>query len=209
MFRWMLDVDRLWPSPLESIETSKATSHWATGTDTRIALDLLTTEERAKVLRFFRPSDARLSLASCLLKHRAITDTCEVAWSESFVGEDNNKKPCYKSPEANGRTLEFNVSHHGTLVALVGCQGNTVRLGVDVVQINWERDYKKVLKDGFEAWANIYEMVFSEREVKEIAGYKPPGQLNPQQKIEAKLRHFYAHWCLKEAYVKMTVSLWT
>ena len=204
VFRWILDVDLLWPSPPEPSESVKATSHWATGTDTRFALDSLTSEERAKVLRFYRPSDAKLSLASCLLKHRAIVDTCGVEWSEAIVSEDNNKKPCYKPPKPNLKTLEFNVSHHGTLVALVGCQGNAVRLGVDVVQMNWERDYQRVLKDGFEAWANIYEMVFSDREINEIAGYTPPGQLSPQEEIRAKLRHFYAHWCLKEAYVKMT-----
>ncbi|KAL6716227.1 hypothetical protein ACLMJK_005793 [Lecanora helva] len=203
-FRWVLDVNCLWPNPPEASQTTKATDHWATGEDASQALKLLTPEERAKVLRFYRPSDARLSLASSLLKHLAIVKTCDVTWSEAIVGEDRNKKPCYKPNNASKKGCEFNVSHHGTLVALAGCTGNKVNLGVDVVQINWERDYQKVIKDGFEAWANIYEMVFSERELKDIAGYVPPAQLDSREEIRAKLRHFYAHWCLKEAYVKMT-----
>jgi len=203
-FRWILDVEPLWPSPSEPVETAKATAHWATGKATSDALNVLRPEERTKVLRFYRPSDAKLALASCLLKYRAIVDTCEVAWSDVVISEDNNRKPCYKPLGSNTKALEFNVSHHGMLVALVGCPGNAVRLGVDVVQMNWERDYPRVLKDGFGAWANVYEMVFSEREIKDIAGYVPPAQLDPHSEIGAKLRHFYAHWCLKEAYVKMT-----
>ena len=207
VFRWVIDVDPLWPSPADPIENAKATEHWAAGVDTRNALNLLPPEERSKVLRFFRPSDARLSLASCLLKRRAIVETCDATWSEVVIGEDNNRKPCYKPPDGNGKGLEFNISHHGTLVALVGCPGDTVRLGVDVVQMNWERDYPRVMKDGFEAWANVYEMVFSEREIRDIAGYTPPTELGSQENIKASLRHFYAHWCLKEAYVKMTSGM--
>ena len=204
VFRWVLDVNHLWPSSPETDQTREATTRWAAGEDTSNALRLLTPEERTKVLRFYRPSDARLSLASCLLKHLAIADTCNIAWSKVIIGEDSNKKPCYKPADPNGKACEFNVSHHGTVVALVGCAGNAVHLGVDVVQMNWERDYPKVLRDGFSAWANIYEMVFSEREIRDIAGYVPPVQLDSQNDIRAKLRHFYAHWCLKEAYVKMT-----
>lgn len=204
VFRWLLDVQSLWPSSPGGPESAKATAHWATGVDATFALQLLAPHERAKVLRFYRPSDARLSLGSCLLKRRAITHTCEISWSEVVISEDSNRKPCYKPKDSNAKALEFNVSHHGSLVALVGSPGKSARLGVDIVQINWERDYLKVMEVGFEAWANVYEMVFSKREIKDIAGFMPPEQLDSQEEIRAKLRHFYAHWCLKEAYVKMT-----
>jgi len=204
VFRWLLDVGSLWPMPPGGPESAKATAHWATGKDASHALNLLAPQERAKVLRYYRPEDAKLSLGSCLLKRRAIANTCQVAWSEGVVSEDSHRKPCYKRPDSDARTLEFNVSHHGSLVALVGCLGNSTRLGVDIVRMNWERDYAKVVKEGFEAWANVYEMVFSDREIKDIAGFVPPEQLDSREEIRAKLRHFYAHWCLKEAYVKMT-----
>ena len=198
-FRWLLDVDALWPIPSGHYENAKATAHWATGREANRALSQLTLDEKAKVLRFYRPSDAKLSLASCLLKKRAIVDYCKVPWSEAVIGEDDNRKPCYVPHDACGKTLEFNVSHHGTLVVLVGFPAKTVKLGIDVVQMNWERDYLRVMKDGFEAWANVYEMVFSDREVNDIAGYVPPEHKSPQEEIRAKLRHFYAHWGLKEA----------
>lgn len=204
VFRWLLDVDSLWPIPHGGPESAKATAHWATGKDASHALTLLAPQERAKVLRYYRPKDAKLSLGSSLLKRRAIADTCQIAWPEGVVSEDSNRKPCYRPPDCDARTLEFNVSHHGSLVALVGSPGGLTRLGVDIVQMNWDRDYARVMKEGFEAWANVYDMVFSDREIKDIAGFAPPEQLDSQAEVRAKLRHFYAHWCLKEAFSKMT-----
>ncbi len=203
-FRWLLDVQALWPAPVAGSQSAQSTAHWATGTAAQYALALLTDGERARALRFYRPSDAKLSLGSNLLKHRAIANTCEVPWSKAVVSEGANKKPCYKPLGASSKSLEFNVSHHGSLVALVGCPGESVKLGVDVVRMNWEKDYTTVMKDGFEAWANVYEAVFSDREIKDIARFVPPVRGTQQDEIRAKLRHFYAHWCLKEAYVKMT-----
>lgn len=203
-FRWLLDVHPLWPAPVGGSQGTQSTAHWATGTAAQHALILLTDGERARALRFYRSSDAKLSLGSNLLKHRAIANTCQVPWSEAVVSEGANKKPCYKPVAPSTKCLEFNVSHHGSLVALVGCPGESVKLGVDIVKMNWEKDYNTVMKDGFEAWANVYESVFSHREIKDIAGFVPPTPGTSQDEIRAKLRHFYAHWCLKEAYVKMT-----
>ena len=203
-FRWLLDVQSLWPAPVEGSGKPQSTAHWASGTAAQHALALLSDGERAKALRYYWPNDAKLSLGSNLLKHRAIADTCRVPWSEATVSEGANKKPCYKPLAPSSKSLEFNVSHHGSLVALVGCPGGSVQLGVDIVKMNWEKDYTTVMKDGFEAWANIYEMVFSDREIGDIAGFVPPTRGTHQEEIRAKLRHFYAHWCLKEAYVKMT-----
>ena len=59
-------------------------------------------------------------------------------------------------------------------------------------------------KDRFESWSRVYEVVFSDQEVDDIAKYEPPAHLSDEEEIKAKLRHFYVHWCLKEAYVKMT-----
>lgn len=204
VFRWLLDVGPLWPSPPGVSGTGKATAHWASGKDASHALSLLAPPERTKVLRYYHPRDAKLSLGSCLLKRRAIANTCHVEWADGVVSEDDNRKPCYKSPDTNLKGLEFNVSHHGSLVALVGCADASTRLGVDIVQVNWERDYAKVAKEGFENWAKTYEMVFSDREIKDIVGFVPSEQLDHEEEIRADLRRFAAHWCLKEAYIKMT-----
>ena len=203
VFRWLLDVGDLWPSPQGDQQPPGATAVWASTNAVQETLDLLPLKEREKALRFYFPRDARLSLGSSLLKHLAIVRTCNVRWEDATVGEDANRKPCYKPVAPAASTVEFNVSHHGTLVALVGCAGESMKLGVDVVQMNWARDYPAVLKDGFERWAHIYQDVFSEREISDIAHYVS-GERISEDDIRAKLRHFYAHWCLKEAYVKMT-----
>ena len=204
VFRWLLDVDNLWATPLGEIEVFKSTEKWATGADAQHALRLLPQDERVKVLKFYRHTDAKLCLGSCLLKRRAISEACGTSWSEVIISEDSNRKPCYKPKDAGGRTLQFNVSHHGSLVALAGCPGSHSMLGVDIVRVDWDRDYAKVQEAGFEAWANVYEMVFSNREMNDIAKYTPSQHTNHEETIRSKLRHFMTHWCLKEAYVKMT-----
>ena len=206
IFRWVLDVQELWPIPdaLVSTEKPNSTAHWSTGSDVQQALNFLSSAERDKVLRFFHPRDAKLALGSNLLKRRAILNTCHVPWSEAIVGEDHNRKPSYRPSKSGAPRVEFNTSHHGTMVSLAGAPGERRKVGTDVVQIAWEKDYPAVQREGFEKWANTYESVFSTREAADIAHYHPPGQLNEDEEIRAKLRHFYAHWCLKEAYVKMT-----
>lgn len=206
VFRWVLDVQELWPIPdnHSSADKTKSTLHWSTGLDAQRALNCLFPAERAKVLRFFHPRDAKLALGSNLLKRRAILNTCHVLWNETIIGEDDNRKPNFRPHKPGALGLEFNTSHHGTLVALVGAPGGRRKVGTDIVQMQWEKDYPAVQKDGFEKWASTYEAVFSAREAADIARYKPPGKLNANEQIRAKLRHFYAHWCLKEAYVKMT-----
>lgn len=213
IFRWLLDVQPLWPVPENSSQStsqstgqakSASTAQWASGEEAKTALSMLPPSEKEKVLRFYHPRDAKLGLASNLLKHRAITHACNVSWSQAIISEDHNRKPCYKPKDPHASKVEFNVSHHGTLVTLVGCAGETRKLGTDIVQMNWAKDYASVLKDGFAAWVKVYESVFSDREVADIIAYSPPGQSNLQDQIKAKLRHFYAHWCLREAYVKMT-----
>ena len=202
-FRWLLDVKDLWPIPDEQLTKTQSTAHWASGSDAARALSLLPAAERARVLRFYHPRDAKLCLGSNLLKHRAISHACQVSWDQATISEDRNHKPCYKPTEPKGLNIEFNVSHHGTLVSLVGCASSIPKLGTDIVQVSWEKDYAAIQKDGFKTWVNIYEAVFSDREVADIIAYTP-AMSDPQAMMKAKLRHFYAHWCLREAYVKMT-----
>ena len=149
-------------------------------------------------------SDAKLSLASCLLKRRAIVDLCGVPWSEAIVGEDSNRKPCYRPKEESGKKIEFNVSHHGSLVVIVACEGDSTKLGVDVVGINWEKDISTVRKNGFKAFARTYEAVFSDREMDDIVNFETETTLSRDDEVRECLRTLYSHWSLKEAYVKMT-----
>ena len=206
VFRWLLNVKDLWPELDVSGESTTSTKEWGSSQDVEPTLNLLPPAEKAKVLRFHFIRDAKLCLGSFLLKHHAIAFVCHVPWADTVISEDENRKPCYKPTDPEGTNLEFNVSHHGTLVALVGCTDQKIKMGVDIVQMNFEKDYAAVSSDkgGFPGWVKTYESVFPDREVAEIGDYTPPVALDVRGEIKGKLRHFYAHWCLKEAYVKMT-----
>lgn len=208
VFRWILDVDPLWPLPPESDNRSPPerplTQQWAAGESAQASLKYLSPTERSKVLRFHFSKDAKLSLASCLLKRRAIVDVCAVPWFKARIGEDENRKPCHIPDLGAEKTLEFNISHHGTLVALAGCEGSSIKVGIDVVTVNWEKDYASVVKEGFEQWVKTYEAVFSDREIDDMVHYTPSQTASARETTLAKIRHFYAHWCMKEAWVKMT-----
>lgn len=208
VLRWIVDVGPLWTNHASSTSsrTRALTKDWNTIESVQSTLQHLSPDEQAKVLRFHFAIDAKLALASCLLKRRAISEICHVPWTKAIVREDSNRKPCYMPENGTEKTLEFNVSHHGTLVPIVACEGKATRLGVDVVSIDTERQYASITKSGFESWAKTYEAVFSDREVQDIIDFEPPGEFDDRSRLEAKIRHFYAHWCFKEAYVKMTAT---
>ncbi|KAL8816714.1 MAG: hypothetical protein Q9223_004319 [Gallowayella weberi] len=204
VFRWVLDVQPEW-SCSDDIQSGRdAASRWAEENNNQRALNLLTSEERDKVLRFYHIRDAKLSLASQLLKHCAIVRSCHLPWSESVITQDANHKPCFVPVNGATEHLQFNVSHHGSLVALAGCANKNVQIGVDIVQVDASKDLPRVLEEGWPSWVKTYEAVFSAQEVQDIITWKPRQSLDDQDSIRSKLRHFYAHWCLKEAYVKLT-----
>ncbi|KAL8713604.1 MAG: hypothetical protein Q9220_002466 [cf. Caloplaca sp. 1 TL-2023] len=204
IYRWILDVEPAWPCS-ETIRPGRnAAARWAAEHDNQQVLDLLPSEEREKVLRFYHVRDAKLSLGSQLLKHCAIVETCQIRWPESIITRDKNHKPCYVPRDAPEKQIEFNVSHHGSLVVLAGCANDNVQIGVDVVQIDLSKDIPKVRAEGWPSWVCTYEAVFSAQEVQDMVAWEPSQFLSGDALLRAKLRHFYAHWCLKEAYVKMT-----
>lgn len=204
VFRWVLDVQPEWPCPDVTKSGRDAAPRWALEKDTKRALELLPAFEREKILRFYHTRDAKLSLGSQLLKHYAVVQTCSVPWPETVISKDQHHKPCYIPANGTDRQVEFNVSHHGYLVALVGCTNRDIQLGVDVVQVDTNKDIPRVRQEGWPSWVNTYEAVFSDQEVQDIVSWEPSKSLRNEDILKAKLRHFYAHWCLKEAYVKMT-----
>lgn len=132
-------------------QPGQATALWANSKDATFALGLLSDEQRAKITKFYHIRDAKLSLRSSLLKRAAIAQDCQVPWSDARIGQDNNRKPCYHPPHPQGKKLQFNISHHGTIVVLAGCLGEETQVGIDVVSMHWEKDIAMVLKEGFVA----------------------------------------------------------
>ena len=84
IFRWLLDVQGIWPAPQHVENKPSSTALWASGSEVKKALDLLPVQEQAKALRFYHIRDAKLCLGSNLLKHKAIVDTCNVPWKDMY-----------------------------------------------------------------------------------------------------------------------------
>jgi 4'-phosphopantetheinyl transferase len=201
-------------------------------------------------------ADAKMSLASALLKRLYISRCLDIPWKEVKLtrkGDLKHGKPCAVIPSvfttspssSSSVEIDFNVSHQNGLVSLIGWKGNAsskqVQVGTDIVSVNERDDYRTIDSEGFEAWIDIYEDIFSEQErwdmkynidyLTLLDGRVIPGnQLNRLDRccarniplsltlpttgekvefssdliIEAKLRRFYAYFCYKEAFIKLT-----
>ncbi|KAM0333471.1 hypothetical protein ACHAQA_002133 [Verticillium albo-atrum] len=211
LVQWILDTRPLWPEATKTKDLEQAAPR---------ALALLTPDERAAVLRFYHLRDAKLSLASHLLKRHAIARFCAVPWARAAPIRDHPAaKPTWRD-EAGREPLRFNVSHQAGLVALLAVRGypdpGPVDVGVDVVCTSERRarDRAMVAAEGWPHFVDVHADVLSPREVSylkfgilepvyELPDRPLPGA-PPHEVADFQLRCFYALWCLREAYVKMT-----
>ena len=202
------------------------------------------------MLRYYFLKDAKMSLASHLLKHCVITRYCGMSWIESKISRDKHSKPCFDPGDGiEGPKIDFNVSHQAgivTLIAAIGGKGN-YQVGTDVVCVNerTKHDYAHVEKNGFIDWIDMHAEMFAKSEV-HFMKFSPDllifdsgfslsktgsdavsacerrneelfvevitnatnetfsTTIASNKIIDQKIRRFYAMWCLREAYVKMT-----
>jgi 4'-phosphopantetheinyl transferase len=177
---WLVDTRMIWPG-----------DKIATAVDAAEAMSLISPAEQKMIMGKMFIADARMSLASALLKRLFISQTLDIAWNEVRLarkGDPKHGKPC--AVNAAGRPIQgidFNISHQNGLVALIGWDGrkqhsfnpngsiddltspsidstNGVTVGVDIVCVNERDDYRTIDQEGIEGWVDIYEFVFSEEE---------------------------------------------
>ncbi|KAF2004100.1 hypothetical protein P154DRAFT_427807 [Amniculicola lignicola CBS 123094] len=113
---WMLDTRPLWPG--RRITDS--------GTE---ALSLISTTERDTCTRKYHLADAKMSLASALLKRLFIHKTLGIPWDDVRYArkkDPQHGKPCAVYPNGRPAPVEFNVSHQAGLVVLIGCRTDTL-----------------------------------------------------------------------------------
>lgn len=169
------------------------------------ALALLTEEEKKAVLKYYFVADAKMSLASHLLKHWVVSKHAGVPWRATTLTRDKNGKPIFVDPATRRQPVFFNVSHQAGLVALVAVAARAydgpVDVGTDIVCTSERRarDLRLVAAEGWGAYVDMHADVFGRAEAASLKTELPPGQ-----PVDAKLRRFYTLWCLREAYVKMT-----
>jgi 4'-phosphopantetheinyl transferase len=184
------------------------------------------------VLKYYHVRDAKLSLGSHLLKRYAISRYCRVPWRRATATRNGYTKPVFRADDGS-TPLAFNVSHQAGLVALVavhgyagpppplgppgdakgdGGGGAAVEIGVDVVCTSErrDRDQKMVAEEGWPRFVDIHADVLSPAEASylkyqvlaAVPGLRPRSTV--AEIVDFKLRAFYALWCLREAFVKMT-----
>nr|ADD38796.1 L-aminoadipate-semialdehyde dehydrogenase-phosphopantetheinyl transferase [Lepeophtheirus salmonis] len=136
--------------------------------------------EQERILNFAYKSDCRAALIGQLLIEKVIRNELEVDRNEVSISRQNGR-PYLSYPKI---PFDFNLSHDGHLTVLT-CS-KFLKTGVDVVymrrKIGNVKDYLKRMS-----------RVMTNSELETI--------LRPMND-ENKLRIFYRHWCLKEAYSK-------
>ncbi|KAJ5040592.1 uncharacterized protein L3040_006244 [Drepanopeziza brunnea f. sp. 'multigermtubi'] len=202
--QWFVDTRPLWPvqqaKPRDEVQQLKTVASRA--------LSLLSESEQASVLKYYHLKDAKMSLVSHLLKRLIIT-TLDIPWPRSIVSRDSKGKPCFIPEDCGSHVvLDFNVSHQAglvSLIAIIGLQG--AQVGTDIVCANerLQQDTTHISKHGFEDWVDMHADVLADSEVRFMKTVSVDGQPSALgTAVDKELRRFYAVWCLREAYVKMT-----
>ncbi|KAK4181354.1 hypothetical protein QBC36DRAFT_374221 [Triangularia setosa] len=211
LVQWILDTRPWYP---EATRTAHLETHASR------ALSLLPAAERASVLRYFHLRDAKMSLASHLLKHYAISKltTPTVPWSATTITRNSKTKPVYVDPATGQEPVSFNVTHQAGIVALVAVANypsGKAETGIDIVCTSErrDRDQKMILTDssGWPGFVDMHADVFGLGEVPylkyRVLSAVPglvTGSQKPEDLVDGKLRAFYALWALREAYIKLT-----
>ncbi|KAK0387826.1 hypothetical protein NLU13_4071 [Sarocladium strictum] len=194
--QWVVDTRKLWSSANNTAELP-----YVAGS----AFRLLRDGERTAVLQYVSVKDAKIALASRLVKRYAISRFCDVPWDEALAFRDTNTKPVFRKSDGSEPFI-FNVTHQDGLVILFGVHQPPpgLAIGVDVVSPSErrERDHEMLVKEGWPTYVDIHADVFSPKEVTRLKELKFDRQTAEGR--DSLLRWFYSLWCLREAYVKMT-----
>lgn len=179
---WVVDTRTLWPGK----------DIWSAPGATE-AMSLISMQEQKAISTKMFIQDARMSLASALIKRLYVSKTLDIPWKDVALarkGDQKHGKPC--AVDTKGRPIEgidFNVSHQAGLVALIGWKGSNrhkynhvggiegslsspdretfesdVMVGVDIVCVNERDDYRTIDVEGMDGWVDIYDFVFSDEE---------------------------------------------
>jgi len=170
---------------------------------------VLSPEEQSKAAKFYFLRDAKLSVASSLLKRLFVAKNAGVSWKDVVFtrrGDPKHGKPCYVPARQDSPTLDFNVSHQAGIATLIGCRTPGIEVGIDLTCVNEREksDLQTIKDEGFDYWVDMHAEVFSDADLQNMkrAQQTINGKSMPME-TSSQLRTFYTYWCLKEAYVKL------
>ncbi|KAF2435088.1 4'-phosphopantetheinyl transferase, partial [Tothia fuscella] len=172
--RWIVDTRTLWPG--ERIQDCASEY-----------LPLISDEERKNVLRKYHIADARMALASALLKRAYVAKWTGLPWADirfSRRGHPVHGKPCWNPPQYTrpGQPwpkLDFNVSHQAGLATLAGIcvpeaynsnesPEDQILIGCDIVAPHERCDLASILTSDFEDYTATFCNIFSDEELFDI-----------------------------------------
>ncbi|KAK0656297.1 hypothetical protein B0T16DRAFT_399020 [Cercophora newfieldiana] len=211
LIQWIFDT-RPWFS------SATQTRHLPTDPQAQRIMALLPPSETASALKYYHVRDAKMSLASSLIKHLAIAHLSpRTPWHATTITRDARTKPTWIDPTTSTTPIAFNVTHQAGIVALIAipCPSPSlpVEVGIDLVCTSERRarDHELILSEGWLHFVAMHADVFSPREaayLKHEVLSAVPGLVSPSggpsAVLDGKLRAFYALWALREAYVKLT-----
>lgn len=121
-------------------------------------------------------------------------------WASATAVRDARTKPVFIHPSGD-EPLLFNVTHQAGVAVLFGAHlpPRGVAIGTDIVCAGERqaRDIKHIQTEGWASFIAMHAEVLSPLEVRRMRGL-------PFSQPQRLLDYFYANWCLREAYVKMT-----
>ncbi|KAK6348385.1 hypothetical protein TWF718_006182 [Orbilia javanica] len=205
LIRWLLNVEPLWNTPEEFNE----------------ALNHLPTPTHENILKYRRPNDRKLALGSQILQHLIVCRYRHVPFRDvrivrNFGGVTGGRPVFVGNKEDGVEGLEYNVSHHGSVVGIVSRllppkdggdedvdadEGGGV--GVDVLEYEQRPHYVDASLEGVKEWAGGFgdADVFTSREMGVINAAALSG-MSEGEKMEGVVKAVHLNWVLKEAYVK-------
>lgn len=141
-------------------------------------------QEKLRIQKFVFKSDAKASMAGCLMIRKLAHLATGVPYNKVNVVRDEGGRPYINNKPF---PIDFNVSHQGSFTVLAGEVRSNVEVGVDVM--NFETKSQQELPEFF----RLMNRSFSDSEWSSIMASK-----STQDQCYA----FYRHWSLKESYVK-------
>ena len=190
------------------------------------ALSLIPPADAERVKRFHFEKDRKLALGSRLLQRKLVHSLSAYAlrllvltsiyhcciririaagipWDSVQIGRTKEGKPFLAnsplpSPLASLPCWNFNVTHHGGIVALAAEPAALV--GVDVMDTTERPNGRGGVRPAEEFFSSFTDN-FAPSEWRTIRGNAG----NPEDK---QFEQFYRHWAMKEAYIKAVVRLY-
>ncbi|CAH0481660.1 unnamed protein product [Peronospora belbahrii] len=152
----------------------------------------LPANEKNQVMRYMFTKDQNLALASRLLQRQLIHELFHVQYDAIEIKRTPENKPYWRRPNAllASPQWNYNVSHHGTIVAIVS--NSRTLVGVDVVRLTDRPHDKTSAAEFFRAFAGH----FNPSEWDYIRG------VASVEDEDSQYTRFYQLWSLKEAYIK-------